>query len=138
MKERTVWGCGRRAGLAAGLLLICGGCATMFFHPLRAARFIDMDARVVRVEYGEEPHEEELPNGGTLSFKGKVRLTLPGGGRVVLYQTLTPMGNLYRSKKKDYSFLESGPRCWLSHDGVLIFEGVYCRDSFEQEKKAGE
>lgn len=108
------------------LTIGAGGCAS--FKPTREARFINMDAETIRVEYGEEKHEDVLPDGRSFTFTGKIRVTLPNGKRVFLYQGLTPMGLLYHSDKKDYSYFEKVPTCWLSHDGELIFEGVYCHD----------
>lgn len=126
MRLSTYAGC---LAIAIGL----SGCAS--FKPTREARFINMDAETIRVEYGEEMHDDVLPDGRTFAFKGKIRITLPDGKRVFLYQGLTPTGLLYHSTKRDYSYFEKVPTCWLSHDGELIFEGVYCHDKPPPPKK---
>jgi len=116
-----------RRGLLPLLLLACCGCATLLFEATREAKYVNMDSEVVHVEYGEEKHTEELPNGGSLVFDKKVRLRLPDGKRVILYQTVSPSGVLYASKDKKYLFFERGPCCMLIHDRATVFEGVYCR-----------
>jgi hypothetical protein len=35
-------------------------------------------------------------------------------------------GMLYASKDKTYEFREKGPYSILSHNGKLVFEGVFC------------
>ena len=113
--------------LAAVLLGLACGCATLFFKVDRSSRFIDMDAQHLRVEYGKEKRTEVLPNGLSCTFDNKVRLTLPDGKRVVLYQALAASGIRYLSANKHYEFIEKGPYCLVRQDGRLIFEGVYCR-----------
>jgi len=108
------------------LLGICG-CATLRFKPTRETRFIDMDSQVLHVAYGEEKRTETLPNGLVCTFDGKVRLELPDGKRMVLYQTLSASGMRYLSKDKHYEFREKGVYCFLLKDNKTIFEGVYCR-----------
>lgn len=115
-----------------GIVLLFGsGCTS--FQSYRTAQFVDMDARKIRVEYGEEVHEDVLPDGRRFSFKGKVRIALPDGKRIYLYQGMTETGNLYHNRDKDYHFLEKGPYCLLSHGGKVIFEGYYFRDQESQQ-----
>ena len=116
-----------RAFAALSVFAALCGCSTMRFEAKREARFINMDADVLHVSYGEEKRTETLPNGLVCTFKEKVLLRLPDGKRVVLYQALATSGMLYRSKDKTYEFREKGPYSILSHNGRMIFEGVYCR-----------
>lgn len=118
------------------LSIFLTGCAYFSFDAYRVARFVDMDAKIITVEYGEEEHDDVLEDGRKFSFKGKIRITLPDGDRVYLYQGMTQVGMLYHSKKKyDYHYFEKGPYCILSHDGKIIFEGYYCKDQPKQGKK---
>ena len=103
------------------------GCLSVPFDTLRKSRFINMDAEIVAVEYGEEKRTETLPNGLVCTFDGKVRLLLPDKKRITLYQALTTSGVRYVSKDKQYEFIEKGPYCILRHQGATIFEGVFCR-----------
>lgn len=124
--------CGRllapaRASLAALALLALGGCAHLAFHSTRQSHFIDMDGRVVDVEYGKERRTETLPNGLVCTFEGKVRIRLPEGGHVVLYQALAPSGVRYVSANKKYEFVEMGPYCTITSKGVKLYEGFYFR-----------
>ena len=112
------------AGIALAFL---SGCASVRFHPTREARFISMDSELLHVDYGEEKRSETLPNGLVCTFDGKVRLTLPEGKRIVLYQALSTSGVRYVSKDKRYEFIEKGPYCLLRLDGKTFFEGFYCR-----------
>ena len=75
------------------------------------------------------------PAGEIVSGNEGYELALPDGKRVFLYQGLTPTGLPYHSTKRDYSYFEKVPTCWLSHDGELIFEGVYCHDKPPPPKK---
>lgn len=109
-------------GVCAGL----AGCATWTFKPLRESRFVNVDAELLYVEYGKEKRTETLPNGLVCTYEGVVRLRLPNNDRVVLYQTLAPMGIRYLSKNKQYEFVEKAPYCVVRCRGVLIFEGLYC------------
>lgn len=118
--------------VGAGLTLLT---ACSSFKATRSAQFIDMDANRIRVEYGEELHDDILEDGRKFSFKGKIRLTLPDGDKVYLYQGMTQIGNLYHSEGKSYSYLEKGPWCALSHNGKLIFEGYYCQDRKPKGKR---
>lgn len=115
--------------MAVALLLLSGtgGCATHRFKPTRETRFIDMDSNVLHVSYGEEKRTETLPNGLICTFSGKVRIVLPDGKKMVLYQAISTSGMRYLSEDKQYEFLEKGVYCFLLKDGVIIFEGVYCR-----------
>jgi len=111
---------------AFAVVSLCG-CLSAGFKPIRKSRFIDMDAEILVAEYGKEKRTETLPNGLVCTFDGKVRLHLPDEKTVTLYQALATSGVRYVSKDKRYEFHEKGPYCILSHDGVTIFEGVYCR-----------
>lgn len=112
------------AGIA--LAFFCG-CASVRFQTTRQARFINMDSDVLRVDYGEEKRTETLPNGLVCTFDGKVRLQLPEGKRIVLYQALSTSGVRYVSKDRQFEFIEKGPYCLLRLNGKTHFEGVYCR-----------
>jgi len=121
--------CRRLAHLfTAGIFLaVCCGCASLRFQTTRQARFINMDSDVLRVDYGEEKRTETLPNGLVCTFDGKVRLQLPEGKRIVLYQALSTSGVRYVSKDRQFEFIEKGPYCLLRLNGKTHFEGVYCR-----------
>lgn len=108
------------------LMTACCGCATLFFKPLRHTTFIDTDGQRLHVEYGKEKRTETLPSGVTCTFEGKVRVQLPTGKKIVLYQTMTVSGVRYHSSDKRYEFREMGPYCVVSKDREIIFEGVYC------------
>lgn len=103
------------------------GCASLRFKPIRQSRFVNMDVEVLRVEYGHEKRTETLPNGLVCAFDSKVRVRLPDGERIVLYQTLATSGVRYVSHDKQYEFNEKGPYCILRHQGKTLFEGIYCR-----------
>jgi len=119
---------GRIRWLTAGIALVClCGCASMRFKPLRETRFINMDAEVLHVEYGEEKRTETFPNGLTSTFTGKVRLRLPDGKQVILYQTMSSSGIRFVTKNREFEFIEKGFYCLLRHNGRTAFEGVYCR-----------
>ena len=112
----------------ASVLFVCaglGGCASLRFKPTRESRFINMDAQTLRVEYGQEKRTETLANGLVCTFDGKVRVHLPDGKRIVLYQSRAGTGVCYRSEDKRYEFHEKGPYCILRHQGATLFEGVY-------------
>ena len=111
----------------SALAVLCG-CAYYMSGKIRESRFINMDAEILHVTYGEERRTETLPNGLVCTFDGKVRLQLPSGKRVVLYQTMTTSGMRYVSKNKQYEFLEKGPCCRVNFKGKELFEGVYCRN----------
>lgn len=117
---------GRVWGAAALALTLCG-CASLHFTALRKSRFIDMDADILHVDYGKEKRTETFPNGLTYTFHDKVRLHLPEGKTIVLYETIGTVGLRYVSSDKHYEFLESGPYCILHRDGKTIFEGVFCK-----------
>ena len=116
--------CALSVALAA-IQLLCG-CATLFFKPFRESRFINMDAEVVHVEYGREKRTQKI-NGLTFTYDTKVRVTLPDGKRMVLYQALAATGVLYRSKDNKIEFFEKGPYCIIREKGVTRFEGVFCQ-----------
>ncbi len=75
----------------------------MRFKPLRETRFINMDAEVLHVEYGEEKRTETFPNG------------------------MSSSGIRFVDKKREFEFIEKGFYCLLRHNGQTVFEGVYCR-----------
>ncbi len=115
---------------ATGVLaaaLVCG-CASMSFKPYRASRFINMDAEVIQAEYAKEKHTETMPGGLVSTFENKVRLTLPDGKRLTLYQSFSPFGVRYISKDGRQEFIERGVYCLLYQNGALVFEGVHCRN----------
>jgi hypothetical protein len=116
---------GKAAMLAAALLF--AGCATWTFTQLRESHFVNVDAERLHVEYGREKRTETLANGIVCTYEGKVRLTLPDGKRIVLYQTLTTSGIRYHSSDKQYEFIEKAPYCVLRHQGRVIFEGIFRR-----------
>ena len=113
--------------VAGSVLSVLCGCATVLFKSTRESRFIDMDGQVVHVDYGKEKRTETLPNGLVCTFDGKVRLQLPEGKRLVLYQALSASGVCYASKDKQYEFIEKGPYCIITYRGKRIFEGFFCR-----------
>ena len=116
--------------IAAALLacVVLSGCAAWGFTPLRENRFLNMDAEVLTVEYGKEKRTETLPNGLVCTYEGKVRLTLPDGGKpIVLYQTIATSGIRYLSEDKRYEFIEKAPHCMVGREGVIIFEGIFRR-----------
>ncbi len=120
--------------LFLAIAVLCfAGCKS--FNVKRTARFIDMDAQTITVEYGEDPNREHSGNGSAFDLNGKIRMRLPSGKKVYLYQTMVQTGILYRSKDLSYSYYEKGVCCALSHDGKLIFEGVYCRDDKNNQSK---
>ncbi len=101
----------------------------MRFESTRKAHFINMDAEILYVEYGQEKRTEILPNGLACTFDGKVRIRLGKAGKHhVLYQAISASGVRYLSKDKQFEFFEKGPYCLLNEKGRLIFEGVYCRE----------
>lgn len=104
----------------------------MSFNAIRQSRFIDMDGQLVHVEYGKEKRTETLPNGLVCTYEGKVRIQLPSGKRLVLYQTLTPVGVCYATADKRYEFIEMGPYCRITQNGKTIFEGVFCRKDLDR------
>ncbi len=118
----------RPLGMLAAACAVAGlcGCAAMCFKPIRESQFINMDAERVQVEYGEEKRTETMPNGLVCTFDGKVRVVLPDGKRIVLYQAFTAAGVRYVSEDKRYEFYEKGPYCIVRHRGATIFEGVFC------------
>jgi hypothetical protein len=115
--------------LPAALLLCAGlaGCASWAFTPLRESRFVNIDAEVLRVEYGKETRTETLPGGLVCTYGGKVRLTLPDGSRAVLYETIAASGLRYQSADKRLEFREKAPRCMVLSDDAIVFEGLFCR-----------
>ena len=115
--------------MTVALCVLAGlcGCATLTFKSTRTTRFIDMDGQIVCVDYGKEKRTEILPTGLVCTFEGKVRLQLPDGKRIVLYQAMSKSGVRYASANKLYEFVEMGPYCIVSHEGKPIFEGFFCR-----------
>lgn len=103
------------------------GCATVLFKSTREARFIDMDGNILHVDYGKEKRTETLPNGIVCTFDMKVRVKLPDGKRLVLYQIMSASGVRYASADKAYGLFEKGPYCIVSYKGQRVFEGVFCR-----------
>jgi len=112
------------------LLSVAGlcGCASMSFKPYRESHFINMDAEVIRAEYAKEKRTETLPGGLVSTFENKVRLTLPDRKRLTLYQSFSPFGVRYVSKNKRHEFIERGVYCLLYKDGIVLFEGVHCKN----------
>ena len=110
------------------LTLLSAGCATWTFRATREARFVNLDAERLHVAYGRERRTETLPNGLVCTFEGKVRIRLPDGRRIVLYQAIATSGMRYVSANKRFAFHEKGPFCAVYQDGQPIFEGVYSRD----------
>ena len=80
----------------------------MSFKPYRVSRFINMDAEVIHAEYAKEKHTETTPDGLVSTFENKVRLTLPDGKRLTLYQSFSPFGVRYVSKEGRHEFIERG------------------------------
>ena len=109
------------------VLAVLSGCYTSNAGKTRESRFINMDAEVLHVTYSQEKRTETLPNGIVCTFDGKVRLRLPSGKSVTLYQAMTATGVRYLSKNKEYEFIEKGPCCKLYYKGAEFFEGVFCR-----------
>lgn len=99
----------------------------MSFKPYRESRFINMDAELLRAEYAKEKRTETLPSGLVSTFDQKVRITMPDGKRLTLYQSFSPFGVRYVSTDRRHEFIERGIYCLLYRDSVVIFEGVYCR-----------
>ncbi len=112
--------------LCASALL--AGCASLCFKTERKSGFTDVNNTVLLVEYGTEERAETLPNGAVLKFNRKVRITLPDGKRIVLYQTLSPSGVRYRSANSEYIFIEQGPWCKLIEDGAIVYQGVFSKN----------
>ena len=119
--------CAARLAFAALALSVLSGCASFGFHATRRSTFVDMDGRVLAVEYAKERRTETLPNGLVCTFEGKVRLRLPEGRHIVLYQALAPSGVRYVSANKKYEFVEMGPYCTITFKGDKLYEGFYCR-----------
>ncbi|MDD3543934.1 MAG: hypothetical protein PHG96_01090 [Kiritimatiellae bacterium] len=107
--------------------VVCG-CASFSFKPYRETCFINMDAEVIRAEYAKEKRTETTPGGLVSTFDNKVRLTLPDGKRLTLYQSFSPFGVRYVSKNGRHEFIERGVYCLFYTDGRVTFEGVHCRD----------
>jgi len=116
-----------RAFAILAAALVCG-CASLSFKPYRQTRFVNMDAEVILAEYAKEKRTETLPNGLVSTFENKVRLTLPDGKRITLYQSFSPFGVCYVSKNGRYEFIERGVYCLFYKDGQVAFEGVHCRN----------
>lgn len=100
-----------------GLLLLCG-CASLRFQPARTARFADIDARILRVEYGRGPR-------ATPRDERQARLRLPEGQRVLLTRELSSAGMRYICDDRVFVFVEQGGRCLLLRHGEVQFEGIY-------------
>jgi uncharacterized protein YceK len=107
---------------------LLSGCASVFFRTERKSGFTDANNTAITVEYGTEEREERLSGGAVLKFNRKVRITLPDGRRVILYQTLSPSGVRYRSADSEYIFIEQGPWCKLIRGGVIVYQGVFSRN----------
>ena len=125
--------------VSVGMLLVAAGCATWSFKPLRESQFVDEDRRYILVEYGKgELRETEFttPTGVRLPFKSalQVRVTLPDGSRVVAYQIMSPVGNLYFTEDRHWEYFEEGTGCILAEQTpdksgyVMRFQGVLCRN----------
>ena len=109
------------------IVAFLAGCASLDFTTLRENRFFNIDAEILNVEYGREKRTETLPNGLVCTYEGKVRLTLPDGKRVVLYQTIATSGIRYLSANKKHEFIEKAPYCMVRYEGETVFEGIYRR-----------
>jgi len=105
--------------------ILVGGCASFGFKAERKSRFVDVDANAVYVEYGSEKRTETLPNGAELTFNRKVRVTLPSGKRITLYQTLASSGVRYQSADKKFTFMEKGPYCHILENELTIYQGFF-------------
>jgi len=112
---------------AALALAMIAGCASLRFESHRESHFINMDGQRIVVEYGKEKRTETLPNGLVCTFDNKVRIALPDGKKIVMYQALAPSGVRYLSKDKHFEFVEKGPYCIMHRDGRTFFEGIICR-----------
>ncbi len=112
--------------LAIAAFALSGGCATFLFKPLREARFIDMNGKVIHVEYGKEKRTTTMANGLVCTFEDKVRVTFPNGDRDVLYQTLSASGLRYTSENGKILLIEKGLSCALVRKGQVVFEGIRC------------
>lgn len=115
--------------------LMLSGCASFGFKTERRSRFVDADANTVYVEYGKEERTEKLPNGAELKFDRKVRVTLPNGKKITLYQTLATSGVRYQSADKKYVFVERGPYCQILEKEFTIYQGLFNKDCTEKKKK---
>ena len=113
-------------------LLAVAGCAS--FTVTREARFINMDNELLRVGYGEKPHVEEF-GGIEFKLKGYVHLRLPDGKGVTCRQVVSLDGMRYVSKNGDYLYCEKVPYCILYYKGAQIFEGIYCREPKQKQRK---
>jgi hypothetical protein len=119
----------RTTRLLAAMCLLAGltGCLSGKHEKIRESNFINMDAEILHVTYSQEKRTETMPNGLVCTFDGKVKLRLPSGKTVTLYQAMTASGVRYLSSNKQYEFFEKGPCCRLYFKGQEIFEGVFCR-----------
>ena len=107
------------------LLLTSAGCLSFGFKTERKSLFSDVNNNRVFVEYATEKHTETLPNGAELSFDKKIRLTLPDGKRVVLYQTISASGVRYHTLDNEYIFIERGPWCKIIRNRSTLYQGVF-------------
>lgn len=107
------------------LPVILAGCLSFGFKAQRKSEFTDIDNNSIFVEYGTEERSEVLPNGASLNFKRKVRITLPDGKRVILYQTISTSGVRYHTPDNKYMFIERGPWCQFIKDGAIVYKGMF-------------
>ncbi len=120
----------------AALVLFVAGCTS--FDVLATRRYVDEDSNYVLVEEGrdEEYHEflTEMPNGRVVpdKTKSKIRLTLPDGRRFVMYQRLSPYGNLFKTDDETWEFLVQGMECIIcrrpkgERQYLLSYRGTLC------------
>ncbi len=110
------------------LCILISGCAVFGFKADRKSRFVDIDANAIYVEYGMENRTETLPNGAELKFDRKVRVTLPDGKRLILYQTLASSGVRYQTADKKFTFVEKGPYCQILENEITVYQGFFNRN----------
>ena len=121
---------------ALGLVLLGAGCAS--FEAVNTRRYVDEHNNYVFVEEGrdEEFHEfvTELPTGKPVpdKTKSKVRVTLPDGRRYVMYQRLSPYGNLFKTDDEEWEYLVQGLECVICRRPkgekryLLSYRGTLC------------
>ena len=123
-------------GVAALLVVAGAGCTS--FDVLGTRRYVDENNNYVTVEEGrdEEYHEfmTTLPNGKVVpdKTKFKIRLTLPDGRRYIMYQRLSPFGNLFKTDDEEWEYLVQGMECIIcrrpnpGEKYLLSYRGTLC------------
>lgn len=105
-------------GMAA-LLLALAGCTSFDVRATR--RYVDENNNYVFVEEGrdEEVHEfmTTLDNGRIVpdKTKSKVRVTLSDGRRFVMYQRLSPIGNMFKTDDEEWEYWVMGMECRIGY-----------------------